>query len=118
MAQEDNQLIKTDDKSQALKAIDERLAGSESPQDIILWTQVRGEILRQNEEVESRRHQRHLERLELYSKMLLSLVAISVGVLLSKLGYVTAGFFALGAGLFWLAPDLVKTYFNKFGPKE
>jgi hypothetical protein len=50
--------------------------------------------------------------------MLLSLVAISVGVLLSKLGYVTAGFFALGAGLFWLAPDLVKTYFNKFGPKE
>ena len=105
-----NQFVETDSTSQSLKAIEDRLAGSESAQEIVLWTQVRGEILRQNNEVES---QRQLEKLQLFGKITLSLVAILAGIFLLKLGYATSGLFALGAGLFWLAPDLVKAYFDK-----
>lgn len=61
MAQDDDKLVKIADDSDVLDAVAERLAASESPQDVVLWTQVRGEILRQNEEAENRRHQRQMK---------------------------------------------------------
>ena len=118
MAQDEDGLVKTAGDANVLDAVAERLAASESPQDVVLWTQVRGEILRQNEELENRRHQRQMERAQLYGKISLSIVAIVVGVLLLQLGYATAGYFALGAGLFWLAPDFVKAFFDKFKTRE
>jgi hypothetical protein len=114
MAQDDDKLVKIADDSAVLDAVAERLAASESPQDVVLWTQVRGEILRQNEEAENRRHQRQMEKIQLYGKISLSIVALGVGILLLKFGYTTAGYFALGAGMFWLAPDFVKAFFDKF----
>jgi hypothetical protein len=76
-----------------------------------------GELLRQDEEAEERRQQRKLERIQLYGKLLLSVVAIAVGVLLLKWDYSVAGLFSLGVGFFWLAPDLVKAVFDKFKVK-
>lgn len=111
-----NQLITRQDDL-VLNAVGERLVKADSPQEIILWTQVRGEILRQNEEREEKKHQRQLERIQFYSKLFLSIVAIVVGILLLSWGYTVAGLFSLGAGLFWLAPDLVKSVFEQFKPK-
>jgi hypothetical protein len=109
-----NQLVKKQASVDILDSVAERLAQASSPRDVILWTQVRGELLRQNEEVKDRKQQRQLESIQLYGKLLLSMVAIVVGVLLLKWDYGVAGLFSLGVGLFWLAPDLVKAVFDKF----
>lgn len=112
-----NQLAEKQASVDILDSVAERLAQASSPRDVVLWTQVRGELLRQNEEVEDRKQQRQLERIQLYGKLLLSMIAIVVGVLLLKWGYGVAGLFSLGVGLFWLAPDLVKGVFDKFKVK-
>lgn len=111
------QLVKKQETVDILGSVAERLAQALSPRDIVLWTQVRGEVLRQDEEAEDRRQQRQLERIQLYGKLLLSVVAIAVGVLLLKWDYAVAGLFSLGVGFFWLAPDLVKAVFDKFKVK-
>jgi hypothetical protein len=109
-----SQLAKKQESVDILGSVAERLAQASSPRDIVLWTQVRGEVLRQDEEAEDRRQQRQLERIQLYGKLLLSVVAIAIGVLLLKWDYSVAGLFSLGVGFFWLAPDLVKAVFDKF----
>lgn len=112
------QLIERPDDTDVLDGVGQRLVNSTSTQEIVLWTQVRGEILRQNQEAERPKHERMMERQQLYGKLVLSVVAISVGIALIVGGFPTAGLFTLGAGLFWLAPDFVQAYFKKFRSGE
>jgi hypothetical protein len=96
-----------------LTQIERRLVEANSPQEILLWTQVRGEILRQDDILKGQEHQRKLERLQVLFKMGLSIVAVITGTTLVVNGFPYAGLFILGAGLYGLAPDYVKDVFRR-----
>lgn len=117
MSEESKQLAKRQPEFDVLSGIGQRLVTAETPQEIVLWTQVRGEILKQQEEAEDRKHRRSMEKTQLYGKLILSIVAMVIGLGLISIGYPYAGLFALGAGLFWLAPDFVKSFFDKLNVK-
>jgi hypothetical protein len=112
-----NRLVKKEGSRRLLDAVGERVVESEDLREIVIWTQVRGEIVRQNDESKGQEQQRRLEIIQLCGKLLLSLVAIGIGVLLLKWNYTVAGLFSLGVGFFWLAPDLVKAVFGQFKPR-
>ncbi len=96
-----------------LSSLEQRLVDSKSPQETILWTQVRGEIIRQNEESEEQNHRRLLEKIQLIFKMGFSIITFIVGTLLVLNGFSFVGLFMIGAGLYGLAPDFVKSFFKK-----
>lgn len=96
-----------------LTQIERRLVEANSHQEILLWTQVRGEILRQDDILKGQEHQRKLERLQVLFKMGLSIVAVITGTTLVVNGFPYAGLFVLGAGLYGLAPDYVKDVFRR-----
>ena len=93
--------------------IERRLVEANSPQEILLWTQVRGEILRQNDILKEQEHQRKLEGLQVIFKMGLFIVAVITGTTLVVSGFPYAGLFVLGTGLYGLAPDYVKDVFRR-----
>jgi len=95
-----------------LAAVEERLVKANSPQEILLWTQVRGEIQRQDDLLKEQEHRRKLERIQIIFKMGLSMVAVVTGAGLAVGGFQYAGLFVLGAGLYGLAPDYVKDFFR------
>ena len=96
-----------------LPAVEERLVKAGSPQEILLWTQVRGEIQRQDDFLKEQEHRRTLERIQVLFKMGLSMVAVVTGAGLVIEGFPYAGLFFLGAGLYGLAPDYVKGVFRR-----
>jgi hypothetical protein len=96
-----------------LPQIERRLVEADSPQEILLWTQVRGEILRQDDLLKDQEHRRKLERIQVLFKMGLSIVAVMTGTTLVVGGFPYAGLFVLGAGLYGLAPDYVKNLFQR-----
>ena len=96
-----------------LTQIERRSVEANSPQEILLWTQVRGEILRQDDILKGQEHQRKVERLQVIFKMGLSIVAIITGTTLVVSEFPYAGLFVLGAGLYGLAPDYVKDVFRR-----
>lgn len=96
-----------------LPAVEERLVKANSPQEIILWTQVRGEIIRQDNILKNQEHRQYLERIQVRFKMVLSIIAVLTGAGLIVGGFPYAGLFVLGAGLYELAPDYVKGFFQR-----
>lgn len=96
-----------------LRAIEERLVKANSPEEILLWTQVRGEIQQQDNILKEQEHRRHLERIQVRFKMGLSIGAVAMGTGLVMGGFAYAGLFVLGAGLYGLAPDYVKGLFRR-----
>ncbi|MFQ5630049.1 MAG: hypothetical protein ACE5I1_14880 [bacterium] len=96
-----------------LSSIEKRLIKAESAQEIILWTQVRGAIKKQNDESIEQNHRRALEKLQLKYKLGFSIGAFAVGIGLVIGGFSYAGLFIVGAGLYGLAPDFVKSFFKK-----
>jgi hypothetical protein len=63
----------------ALSIVEERLAKANSPQEIILMTQIRGEIMRQNEAAKDQNHRRWIEKIGLQFKIGFSICAFGVG---------------------------------------
>jgi hypothetical protein len=94
----------------AITSIERRLAQAEDRREIALWTQIRGEIIRQNEDALDRRaaRQRGLEIVR--AELAKGFLAVSVGVYLIQTGYWIPGFLCLGAGFYSLAPDYVKQF--------
>ena len=82
-----------------LPAVEDRLVKASSPQEILLWTQVRGEIHRQDNFLKEQDHRRKLERMQVLFKMGLSIVAVVRGAGLVVGGFPYAGLFVPGAGL-------------------
>jgi hypothetical protein len=103
---------KSDDKP-ILESIDVRIANASDPREIVLWTKVREEIIRQNETMEEPRHRRRLENLQLYFKMSFSIIAFVTGVVLLVYGFIYLAPLIIGAGLFALAPEFVMAYLTK-----
>ena len=83
-------------------------------QDVDRLTEVRGKIIRQNEEVKDRQHRRFLEKAQLWFKMGFSVIVFFIGIGLLIRGLTYPGLFISGAGLFGVAPDYVKAILRIF----
>lgn len=103
----------TSDSRTAIELVSDRLANA-PVQEARAWVRLRGELLRQDAEVDDRRHQRRMDVLEGVAKAGMSLVAIGVGGGLIYAGHTDSGLFALGAGLYNLAPEFVMNFFRRF----
>lgn len=115
--QRNRSLITSDDKPSAiaervpvLSSIDERIASADDPHEIVMLTQVRNEIARQDEESRDREHSRWVDRTKIWLKVGGSFVGIAVGSGLLIGGFSYPGFFVLGAGIFGLFPGYVKAF--------
>lgn len=126
MSEENGELAKTSssefqpqplDNATTLSQIEARLAESASAQDAILWTQVRGEIIRQDETRKDGDHRRSLEKTQLLYDISRSIGALVIGTILVANGFGYAGLFILGVG-FKLAPDYLKAAFLRRGKGE
>jgi hypothetical protein len=95
----------------SVERIDDRLVKA-APEDVVLWTQVRGEVVKQEEYRSQQAHRRSIEKTELYAKVGLSIGASGVGVFLIGTAHLAPGMLALGAGLFWLARPFVMKFFS------
>ena len=95
-----------------LSSIEERLIQANNPQDIVLWTQVRKEIIQQDGEAKNQKHRRFLEKAQVWYKMVFSAIAFATGIVLFICGLTLLGPFVLGAGLFGFVPDYVKMFFR------
>ena len=100
-----------------LSSIEERLIQADNPQDIVLWAQVRAEIIRQDEEAKNQEHQRSLEKAQVRYKMIFSVSAFVVGIGMLIGGLTYPGLFISGAGLFGFVPDYVKALLRIFREK-
>lgn len=100
-----------------LSSIEERIIHADNPQDIVLWTQVRGEIMRQDEEVKNQEHQRSSEKRQVRYKMVFSVSAFVVGIGMLIGGLTYPGLFISGAGLFGFVPDYVRAILKLFREK-
>lgn len=85
-----------------------------------MLAQIRGELMRQDEEARDRQHRRWLQRARFFGNLGLSLTGIGAGVGLIVSNHPVPGFFALGAGLARLAPEFTKMFLDKLpgGPDE
>jgi len=93
-----------------LGPFEQRLAQAEDPSEIVLWTQIRGELMRQNEEAldrqATRRRQAEIVRFEFAQ----TLLAVAVGVFLVQEGAWLLGMLCLGVGFYRLAPGYVRQF--------
>lgn len=105
-------------EASVLSSIEERIIQADNPQDIVLWTQVREEIIRQDEESKNQEHRRFLEKVQVWFKMGFSVIAFIAGITLLVGGVTQIGLFILGAGLFGFVPDYVKMFFKVFRNKD
>lgn len=104
-----NQQLSTNgDSPTVMEGIANRIVSANTPQELVLLTQIRGEILKQNNDAADREHRRKMDKLQIAGKLTLTGVTIALGTGLVIANFPTAGFFILGSGLFWLAPDYVK----------
>jgi len=65
----------------APQLIDERLASSTELRELVVLTQIRGELVRQEEAKADGEHRRSLERLQLYYKLIAAPVAFGTSPL-------------------------------------
>ena len=93
-----------------LRATEYRLTTATDPRDVVLWTQVRGALLQQDQLAKEAARRRASENLQEKCKVAFAAGAVVLGAALAVAGFTAPGFFILGAGLFWIAPDYVKTF--------
>lgn len=105
-------------RSPAADALDRRLANSNDLHETIVLTQVRGELLRQDEEGRESQHRRRMQRTQFYYKLAIAPVAIGAGSVLVVTGFATAGLFMIGAGLAAFVPDYVSAVLRRRGDSD
>ncbi len=91
-----------------LVQLEQRIAAS-TPEDALKFSLIRERWIVQDEAAKDRHHARRMNLWRLASQVGLSVLAISSGVGLVFGGYSLPGFFALGVGLYCLAPKLVES---------
>ena len=88
--------------------VEERLITSTNRRDALLWTEIRGKVLEQDDNVKEKEHQRKLEWREMWVKPLFPVILLVTGGVLLVYGFPYPGIFILGACLYWFAPNYVK----------
>ncbi len=86
-------------EASVVSSIDKRIIQANNPQDIPLLTQARGEIIRQDEGVKDRKHQRFSETVQLWCKMGFPVLCFIAGIVGVVIGGLEAGYFISGVGL-------------------
>ena len=98
-------------KAIALSQVEERIAKANSPQEALFWTQIRGEIIQQNETIKEGKHKRLIQNVQIWQRIGVSVAALTIGLVLFSNGSTEAGLLVLGVFLYELVPDLVKKAF-------
>jgi L-2-hydroxyglutarate oxidase LhgO len=98
-----------------VEVLDQRIAAAQSPQELAILVGARREVLRQDEEVAEGAHRRRTERLGQIANILTSIGAIGAGATLVLTGHPIEGRICLGAGLYFIAPELMKMIFGVRG---
>ncbi len=83
--------------TKTISLVEELLSKSDSPNEALDWARVREVILRQNEEVKEKNHQRFLEKSQFIYKISFSGVAFVAGIVLFICGYENA-IYLIGVG--------------------
>jgi hypothetical protein len=97
-------------------AIDARIADPSTPlADAIALTQIRHELTRQDEFRSERKHLRDVENRNFWGKIVFSAGAVAVGLGLIAVGH-PEGFVIVGTGVYWLAPDFVRSMYERMIP--
>jgi hypothetical protein len=82
-------------------------------QEAVILTQIRGEIIRQNEFIRDCAYIRRIEARQFWAKFGFSVLATGTGIGLVTAGFTLEGFVTLGIGFHWLAPDFVRGVFDR-----
>lgn len=98
-------------RTTALAKIEERIAQANSSQEALFWTQIRGEIIKQNEIIKEGRQRRLIQNVQIWRRICVSIAALTLGLVLFSTGSTEAGLLILGVFLYELAPNLVKEAF-------
>lgn len=98
-----------------LRATEYRLTTATEPREVVLWTQVRGELLKQDQGAKEAERRRASDTFQEKCTVIFAAGAVVLGAALAVAGFTVPGFFILGAGLFWIAPDYVTSYVKTFG---
>jgi hypothetical protein len=99
--------------SNNLSPLETKLIEANSIEEAIVWTQIIGERVRQDDFLESRRHSRSLENREMLFKQSFSVMLLFTGMGLYVGGFVYVGVFVLGAGLYGIAPNYVLEFLQE-----
>jgi hypothetical protein len=107
------------DENIALAKIEERLVEATSSEEIVLWTQIRGEVIRQNEIIKDNKHQRSLDKIQIIRKTSLSGIAVTIGSGLIISGSTGLGMLLLAVAFYEIAPNHIKNlFFLKINSEE
>lgn len=97
-----------------LARLDERIADPNTQiQDALILTRIRGELIRQDELRLDRDHARRSETRQFWGKLGFSVGAVGTGIGLIAMGFRLEGFLAMGIGFHWLAPDFVRSLYDR-----
>lgn len=97
-----------------LEKIDHRISDSDtSIRDAMMLTQIRRELIQQDEHRLDRYHMRTTEKRQFWSKLVFSGSAVLTGIGFVGLGHPIEGFAVMGIGFHWLAPDFVKSIYDR-----
>jgi hypothetical protein len=98
----------------AVAHIDARIGDQATPiQEAVVLVKIRGEILRQDEFRKDREDARRAKGRSFWGKLAFSVVAVGTGAALISTGLTLEGFVILGVGFHWLAPDFVRSVYDR-----
>jgi len=115
---DETNIASTSRLSDNLSPLEKKLIEVKSIEEAIVWTQIIGERVKQDDFLESRRHSRSLENREMLFKQSFSVLLLFTGIGLYIGGFVYVGVFVLGAGLYGVAPKYVLEFLQESRKKE
>lgn len=98
-------------KTTALLQVEERIAKANSPQEALFWTQIRGELIKQNEIIKEGKQKRLIQNVQIWRRISVSVAALTIGLVFFSIGSIEAGLLVIGVFLYEIVPDLVKEAF-------
>ncbi|MBE9017567.1 hypothetical protein C7Y66_24295 [Chroococcidiopsis sp. CCALA 051] len=98
-------------KTTALLQVEERIAKANSPQEALVWTQIRGELIKQNEIIKEGKQKRLIQNVQIWRRISVSIAALTIGLVFFSIGSTEAGLLVIGVFLYELVPDLAKEAF-------
>ena len=97
-----------------IDVLSQRIADPQtSPHEAVLFTLIRRELIEQDQAILDREHARAGEIRSFWARLAFSGAAVAAGGALIGSGLPLEGFVILGIGLHWLAPDFVKTIYDR-----
>ena len=107
------------EKQHHLDLVGQRIAAPEtSIRDAVMLTRIRDELIRQEEYGKDREHLRTAEKRQFWCKLVFSGGAVCTGAGLMATGHPLEGFAVMGIGFHWLAPDFVKSIYERLLSRE